>query len=181
MTEILIKNLQKVLPLNFVVGNHSVLDLAEINKGVKVCEFATSLPDIVIAHSDSGKRSMKRAAVSVDINCVDNHEDENGSCDNVLGVAVEAKRDEYKIEQTIANMIKVAAYLSIIAIKEGDIIRNVTVYGVAASYYHMNGKIVKLVMDFEKGSCIIQYVLEPLELSFCINAVCTNMSKYIAM
>ena len=181
LTEILIKSLQTVLPSHFVVGNYSLLHSAGIDKGVNLCEFATSQPDIIITHSDSGGHPMKRAVVSVDVNRIDNFEDENDLYDNVLGFTIEAKRDEFKVEQTIANMIKVATDLSIIAIKNGDYIQNVTVYGVAASYYNMEGKIVKLEMNFEKGGCIIQYVTEPLGLSFCINAVCTTMLNCIVM
>ena len=146
LTEILINKLE-VLPSHFVVGNHNLSDSADVDKCVHICEFTTSQPDIIILHSDEHR---EKRAVAVDVNGLDDH-DKN---DSVLGFTIEAKTDEFKVEQTIANMIKVVTDLSIIAIKKGDYIQKVTVY---ASYYKMKGKIVKLEMNFEKSSCNICY------------------------
>ena len=101
LANILIRSLQMVLPSYLVVEDCSLLT----GMDEKICEFATSEPDIC----------SEKSAATVDGAFVDDHEDEN---EDVFGLTTEAKRDEFKLGQTIANMIKVATDLSVIALKK---------------------------------------------------------------
>ena len=84
---------------------------------------------------------------------------------------IEAKRNEFVLNQTIADMIKVATDLTVIALKQGKNIQKTTVYGIAANYYKNEGKILQLQMNFDDKNCIIQYITQPFKISFCINAI----------
>jgi len=140
-----------VLPSHLVVGDSNLFTKVD-----KICEFATSLPDIIISCSTN---SAATVGTYIDIeNDVDIETE-----DDLLGLTIEAKRNEFELGQTIANMIKVyiATDLSVVAIRKRNFIQKVTVYGIAANYYHGRGKILQLEMNFEERNCKIAYIVEP--------------------
>ena len=165
LTHILMKLLQVVLPSYLVVGDSSLLTKVDH----KICEFATSKPDIIICSANSAATIGTYVDIENDVDI----ETE----DDLLGLTIEAKRNEFELGQTIANMIKVATELSVIAIRKRNFIQKVTVYGIAANYYDRQGKILRLEMDFEERKCKVVYIVEPFPLNFCINAICTLLSE----
>lgn len=164
LTHILIRSLQMILPSHLIVGDSNILTFK--NQEV-LCEYATSKPDVIIC-------SEKSAAV-VNGTYV---EDEDEIHNDTFGLTIEAKRNEFLLNQTIGNMIKVATDLTVIALKQGKDIQKATVYGIAVNYYKMEGKILQLQMNFDDKNCKIQYITQPFKLSFCINAICTVMTHY---
>jgi len=123
------------------------------------CEFATSRPDIIICSANSAATIGTYVDIENDVDI----ETE----DDLLGLTIEAKRNEFELGQTIANMIKVATELSVIAIRKRNFIQKVD----------RQGKILRLEMDFEERKCKVVYIVEPFPLNFCINAICTLLSE----
>jgi len=143
LTHIMIESLQTVPPSNLVVGDSNLFTKVDH----KICEFATSKPDIIVCSANSA------ATVGT---YVDIENDTDVETEDDLGLTIEAKRTEFELCQTIANMIKVATDLSVIAIRKRNFIQKVTVYGIAANYYGRKGKILRLEMDFEgRKLCIL--------------------------
>ena len=95
LTSFLIQALQKALPSDLIAGNSSILNFKHRQL---LCEYATSMPDIIICAEKS----------AVIINGI-SAEDEDKTSDselpnNICGLAIEEKRDKLALNQSIANM-----------------------------------------------------------------------------
>lgn len=159
LTHILIRSLQMILPSHLIVGDHNILTFENQNV---LCEYATCEPVVIICSEESAAVISGTSA-----------EDEDEVPNDISGLTSEAKRNEFALNQTIGNMVKVATDLTVIGLKQGKNIQQTTVYGIAANYYKKEGKILQLQMNFEDKNCTIQYITQPFRMSFCINAICT--------
>ena len=89
------------------------------------------------------------------------------------GITIEGKRHEFAINQCITNMIKLGADILEMNLRQGHAVNVVTVYGIAASYYQYQGRLLCLQVDFIKGHGSVIYSIDDLPLNFCINATCS--------
>ena len=173
LTRIMIKSLNEVLPPCLLAGDSNVLRVKDQRVLQDLCEYRTSQPDIIIC-------SDKSATVVNGISTEDEHEITNDSTEDdeipdTSSLTMEAEKEDFALDQTIANMIKVATDLTVKTLQQGKDVQKTTVYGIAANYQIMKGKILRLQMNFDDRNCTIQYIAKPYKLSFCINAICTAL------
>ena len=95
LTHILIESLHMVLPSHLVVGDSSLLTRVDY----KICEFAISLPVIIICSTNSAATVGTYVDIKNNVD-IDTEDD--------LGLTIEAKQNEFELGQTIAKMIRVA-------------------------------------------------------------------------
>ena len=89
----------------------------------------------------------------------------------------EFKTGHFAIDQTVANMICVAADGSMEVLKNGQQISLAIVYGVAVNYSSATSKLLKLCLDFNNNCYEVLELQEEVTLEEGINFIVTVLSK----
>ena len=111
--------------------------------------------------------------------CVTSEErdDEDGNADDIdetmltiAGSVWKMKNDNNAKKQLFANMIHIGSQLTVKALKQGEIVDIMIVYGLALNYDKRKGQLYKLKVDFNLPTTVIENFGQ-LELDDAVNII----------
>ena len=156
---------------------------SQTSSSFNVTKYSSSKEDIIMYNTEKfvSKEGVIGAAI-LSYNGEEGEDDiieeEEGGYDIVEGVAGELKLDpqEKNQRQLIANMIKVAGDLALIAVKNKQrIFDKIKIYGLLVNCKDGSTQILSLLIDFPMGERTLQLCKDPQDFNVCIIKLCNAL------
>ena len=144
-------------------------------KGSSSSPFSTSRPDICVQHKEKFYNRGVVASAFVGSAILTNESEQIEG--DTYSAVIEFKTGSFAIDQTVANMICVAADGSMEVLKNGKQISLAIVYGVAVNYSSATCKLLKLCLDFNNNCYEVLELKNEVTLVEGINFIVTVLAK----